>query len=130
LLDKELLISMKILKQLGLLFIICLIGLIIEKLLPFAFPASVIAMILLFFCLLTGTIKLEQVKTTTDFLMNNMTILFIPACVGLINYFDVLKANLVPIVAISVISTLLTFLVTALSIRLTTYLMNRRNRHD
>ena len=42
---------MKIVTQVGIIFSICWISQIIEKLLPFSFPASVIGMILLFILL-------------------------------------------------------------------------------
>lgn len=39
---------MKIIRQIGIIFTVCWLSLVIEKLLPFTFPASVIGMILLF----------------------------------------------------------------------------------
>ena len=39
---------MKIIKQIGIIFTVCWLSLVVEKLLPLAFPASVIGMILLF----------------------------------------------------------------------------------
>ena len=42
---------MKIIRQIGIIFTVCWLSLVIEKLLPFTFPASVIGMILLFLCL-------------------------------------------------------------------------------
>ena len=121
---------MHLFKQLGIIFGICWLSLLIEKVLPFTFPANVIGMLLLVALLLTGLIKLEHIRTVSDFLLGNMTILFIPATVGLINYVDILKANFLPIFAASVISTLLCFGATAFSIRFTLKLMNRRKHHE
>ena len=45
---------MKIIRQIGIIFTVCWLSILVEKILPFAFPASVIGMILLFICLLTG----------------------------------------------------------------------------
>ena len=47
---------MKIIRQIGIIFTVCWLSLVIEKLLPFTFPASVIGMILLFLCLFTGVL--------------------------------------------------------------------------
>ena len=44
----------EILKQFGVIFGVCWISLVIEHYLPFSFPASVIGMVLLLICLLTG----------------------------------------------------------------------------
>ena len=48
---------MKIIKQTGIIFFICWISVILEALLPFAFPASVIGMVLLLLFLLSGLLK-------------------------------------------------------------------------
>ena len=47
---------MKIIKQIGIVMGLCWISLVIEKLLLFAFPASVIGMILLLICNMIGII--------------------------------------------------------------------------
>ena len=52
---------MKIIKQVGIIFLICWLGLVIEAALPFSFPASIIGMILLFVCLLFGILKIEHI---------------------------------------------------------------------
>ena len=63
---------MKILKQFGVIFGVCWVSLVIEHYLPFSFPASVIGMILLLLCLLTGFLKIEHVQEKADFLLGNM----------------------------------------------------------
>ena len=120
---------MKIIKQIGIVMGLCWISLVIEKLLQFAFPASVIGMILLLICLFTGILKLEHIREKSDFLLSNMAFFFIPAGVSMINYLDILMENLVPILVISIVSTFVTFIAAALSIRLTLKLMNGRKQH-
>ena len=120
---------MKIIKQIGIVMGLCWISLVIEKLLPFAFPASVIGMILLLICLFTGILKLEHIREKSDFLLSNMAFFFIPAGVSMINYLDILMENLVPILVISIVSTFVTFIAADLSIRLTLKLMNGRKQH-
>lgn len=70
---------MKIIKQVGIIFSICCISVLIEQYLPFAFPASVIGMILLFLLLLTGLLKIDHIREKSDFLLANMAFFFIPA---------------------------------------------------
>lgn len=82
---------MKILKQFGVIFGVCWVSLVIEHYLPFSFPASVIGMILLLLCLLTGFLKIEHVQEKADFLLGNMAFFFVPAGVSIINYFDIFK---------------------------------------
>lgn len=53
---------MKIVTQVGIIFSICWISQIIEKLLPFSFPASVIGMILLFILLCVHILKVDHIR--------------------------------------------------------------------
>ena len=114
---------MKIIIQIGIIFTVCWLSLVIEKLLPFAFPASVIGMVLLFFCLFTGILKIEHIQEKADFLLGNMAFFFVPAGVSIMNYFDVLKHSAVQLIIICVVSTIITFAVTAWSVKLTLRLM-------
>ena len=102
---------MKILKQFGVIFGVCWISLVIEHYLPFSFPASVIGMVLLLICLLTGFLKIEHVQEKADFLLSNMAFFFVPAGVSIINYFDELKSTAVQLIIICIISTVVTFAV-------------------
>ena len=102
---------------------------ILENLLPFPFPASVIGMVLLFVLLATGLLKLEHVREKADFLLANMAFFFLPAGVSVMNYFDVLSSALVPLLVICLVTTVLVFGATALSIKLTLRLMGRGKSH-
>ncbi len=119
---------MKIIYQIAIVFSICWVGQAIEAVVPFPLPASVISMILLFFLLLTGILKIEHVREKSDFLLSNMAFFFIPAGVSVMNYFEVLKNSLVPLLIICLISTILTFAATAYSIKATLYFMKKRKK--
>ena len=113
---------MKILKQFGVIFGVCWVSLVIEHYLPFSFPASVIGMILLLLCLLTGFLKIEHVQEKADFLLGNMAFFF----VSIINYFDILKSTVLQLLVICVVSTIVTFAVTAYVVTLTVKLMEKK----
>ena len=117
---------MKILKQFGVIFGVCWVSLVIEHYLPFSFPASVIGMILLLLCLLTGFLKIEHVQEKADFLLGNMASFFVPAGVSIINYFDILKSTVLQLLVICVVSTIVTFAVTAYAVTLTVKLMEKK----
>lgn len=119
---------MKIIIQIAIIFSICWISQIIEALLPIAFPASVIGMLLLLLLLMARVLKVDHIREKSDFLLSNMAFFFIPAGVSIINYFDVLASSILPLLAVCVISTVLTFAVTAWTVRLTCRLMDRRKK--
>lgn len=119
---------MKIIKQIGVIFIVCWLSQVIAKVLPFDFPASVIGMLLLLLCLITKVLKIEHIREKSEFLLGNMAFFFIPAGVSIMNYFDILKGNAVQLIVICVVSTVITFAVTAYSVKLTIKWMNRRGK--
>ena len=85
-------------------------------------------MVLLLILLLVRALKVDHIREKSDFLLSNMAFFFIPAGVSIINYFDILASNLIPLLVICLVSTLLTFAVTVWAVRLTRYLMDRRKK--
>ncbi|BCN29822.1 CidA/LrgA family protein [Anaeromicropila herbilytica] len=107
---------MKLMLQIGVIFLICLVGEGISSILPIAFPGSVIAMILLFILLLTKVLRPDHIKEKSDFLAKNMAFFFIPAGVSIIKYYDVISKSILPLLIVCIITTILTFAVTAYTV--------------
>lgn len=103
---------MKYLKQSLIILLITMIGELIKFVIPIPIPASIYGMIIMFICLLTGIVKLEQVNDVGKFLIELMPVMFIPSCVGLISSWSVLQSILVPVCLITVITLLTVFVVT------------------
>ena len=95
---------MKYLKQFLIILAISLLGEVLKELLPLPIPASIYGMVFLFILLLTGVIKLDHVKDAGKFLIEIMPVMFIPAGVGLMSSWNVLKPVLVPVSVITVIN--------------------------
>lgn len=109
---------MNIMVELGLILVICLVGEWIAGLLPIAFPASVISMVLLILLLLTGVVKERQIRSVSHFFVVNMGLFFIPALVGTLAYTDMLSAQLLPFLLVTLLTTPVVYLVTAWSVQL------------
>ena len=75
----------------------CLAGELLHRLLPLPIPAGIYGLVLLAAALLTGLVKLEQVKQTGDFLSSLFPLLFIPTVAGVMEAWDLIRGNLVPI---------------------------------
>jgi len=84
----------------------------LRALIPFPIPASVYGLVLMFAALSLGIIKPYQVREAAKFLIGIMPLMFIPAAVGLLNAWDELRPILLPVVAITVISTVAVMAVT------------------
>ncbi|ESR26821.1 CidA/LrgA family protein [Lutibaculum baratangense] len=57
---------------------------------------------------------LDEVAKAADMLLANLSLLFVPAGVGILQHLDLLRAEIVPLVAVLVLSTGVTLAVTAL----------------
>lgn len=75
-------------------------------------PSSILGMLLLTFLLKVKVIKLEWVETISNFLVKNMGFFFVPPGVALMLYFDIIKAEIGPIVIATAISTIIVLVVT------------------
>lgn len=75
-------------------------------------PSSIIGMLLLTALLKAKVIKLEWVRGLTDFLIANLGFFFVPPGVALMLHFKLIKAELLPIVGATIVSTALVLLVT------------------
>lgn len=119
---------MDILGEIGLIFGVCLAGEGIAALLPVAFPPSVISMILLMVLLLSGVVKTRHIQRVSGFLTANMAFVFLPPCVGVMEYADVLMPRIVPVFLICLLTTPLVYLATAWTVQGMMALRRRKER--
>ncbi len=107
---------MKLLLEISLIFAVCLAGQGLAALLPFPFPSSVMAMVLLFLLLSMKLVKPRQIENFSGFLLKNMALLFIPSGVGILESLDALRGSVLPLLVICMVTTVLTFAVTAYTV--------------
>lgn len=98
---------MKIIKGLFILLVHLAAGIAVSGLISGFLPGSVIGMVLLFLSLKTGIVKPESVREVATFLTGNMTIFFLPAMIGIMELWGLLKVNLIGWLLVIVISTIL-----------------------
>ena len=106
---------MKYVKEVAWIMAFTFIGEALNKLLPLPIPAGVYGLVLLLAGLITGIVKLEDVETTGGFLLDTMTLMFIPAAVGIMSVTDILLPVLVPYLVIIISSTVIVMTVTGIA---------------
>mgnify|MGYP002520329446 CR=1 FL=1 len=114
---------MKKLKQICLILLFSLLGELCRFLIPFPIPASIYGMMLLFGALSLKIVKVEEVKYTGAFLTTILPLLFVAPVVNLMDCWNQLKDNLIPLLIIVLTSTVVVF---AVSGTVTQLLMGRR----
>ena len=116
---------MRILRQVAIIFTICVISEGLSSLFPFPFPGSVLSMIILLVLFFSKALKLSDIKETSALLLNNMTLVFVPPFISVMNYLDVLQSIAVQFLVIIFVSTVLTFLVGSTVVTLVFRVQNR-----
>ena len=100
---------MKYIREFGIIIVISLIGELLNYLIPLPIPSSIYGLVIMFLCLHFKIVKIADVKKTAVFLIEIMPLMFIPAAVGIIESWDIIKPNviayaIITIVAISILS--------------------------
>ena len=103
---------MNVVKQVAVIFGCLAFGELIIYLTDITLPSSIIGLITLWILLQTQTVKVEAIQDISNFLMRNMGIFFVPPCVAMLNYFDLLQASFVPLVVATLLSTILVVFIT------------------
>ena len=120
-------IYMKYIVQFEIILAISLAGELLNKIIPLPVPASIYGMAILFTGLCTGLIKLQMVREAGRFLIYLMPLMFVPAAVGLLDNWEVMKEFIVAILVISFVSTLAVVAVTG---HVTQFIINRKKREE
>ena len=105
---------MNIVMELALIFGVCLVGVIVASIMPFAVPYSVISLLILMTLLYQKAIKPYQIEKASRFFIENMGIFFVPA----VEYVETLKNYLLPFLVITLVTTPLIYFVTGWTVQL------------
>ena len=93
---------------------LCLwVGNIISKIIPIMIPGSIIGLLLLFFLLAFQLIPTCWIKNSCNIFMRYMTVLFIPAAMGIMDNYSLLLENWIPIIFSTVGGSLIVLIFTA-----------------
>lgn len=98
---------MKYMKQFGIILFVTFLGELLRYLIPLPIPASIYGFVIMLTALKLKIIPLEAVRGAGNFLINIMPMLFIPATVGLLSSWTDLSPILLPVSAITIISTIM-----------------------
>jgi len=118
---------MKYLRQFAIILFISLLGELLRVLIPLPIPASVYGLVLMLLALITGILKVHQEKEASAFLIEIMPVMFIPAGVGLLESWPALKPVWIPVVLITMLTTIIVMVVTG---RVAQRIIGKENKED
>lgn len=103
---------MKYMKEFGIILAVTFLGEIVKALIPLQIPASIYGLVIMLVLLETKILPLEAVHNTGKFLIEIMPMMFIPAAVGLLEAWGVLRDIFIPVLLITAVSTVAVMAVT------------------
>ena len=98
---------MNLIKQVAIILGFWFTGELISYVAHIPVPGSILGMLLIVLALEFKLLKASRVRLVSNFLLNNMALFFIPAGVGIMRHFKILKQEWLPIFVAIVVSALL-----------------------
>jgi holin-like protein len=118
---------MKHIKQFGIILAVTFLGEVLKYMIPLPIPASIYGLVLMLAALKWEIIPLESVQGAGNFLIEIMPLMFIPAAVGLLTSWDDLKSIFLPVIIITVVSTVLVMVIVG---RVTQFVIHTEKRKN
>lgn len=119
---------MKYFKQFFIIIVITLIAELLSYALPLPLPASIYGMVILFTCLMTGVIKLDQVENVGEWLIAVMPAMFVVPGAGFITSWSSLQPHLLPWLMIISVTTIIVMAVAGLIAQSLQKRQNKKNQ--
>ncbi|USD63993.1 CidA/LrgA family protein [Vibrio sp. SCSIO 43136] len=91
-------------------------GNLLQSLLSVSIPGSIFGMLILFALLATGLVKIDWIRPTSTLFIRYMILLFVPISVGLMNHYEMLLENALPILASAIGGTAIVLVCLSLAI--------------
>lgn len=111
---------MKLFREAIIILGIYLLGEFISNMLSLPIPGNILGMIILLVLLCTKIIKLEQIETISNFLLDHLAFFFIPAGVGLMSSVGIIKDTWLKLLIVCVSTTIIIIAITGLIVQFIT----------
>jgi holin-like protein len=119
-------VEMNFINGLTLLLVCQLLGEVLSRLLQIPIPGPVLGMLLLFLSLFFFKKTKRLVNKSSSAILSHLSLLFIPAGVGLMTHFSRLEQVWMPISVALFFGAIISFVATAWLMQLTIWLMNKK----
>ena len=108
---------MKLFREAIIIFVIYLTGDLISKGFKLPIPGNILGMIILLILLCTKIIKISQIESISNFLLDHLAFFFIPAGVELMNSFGIIKGTWLKLILVCVVTTSIVIVSTGLMVQ-------------
>ncbi len=103
-------------------------GCAIASVLPIALPGNILGMVLLLVLLGTHVLKTKYISEACDYLIDNMSIFFIPAGVAIMGCFSLLESSAAKFAFVCITTTVIVFLATSYTVLFVSWVMAKTGK--
>lgn len=108
---------MKLFRETLIILVIYLIGELLPKSLHLPVPGNILGMVILFILLFTKIVKVDNISTVTNFLLDHLAFFFIPAGVGLMASLGIIKATWWQLLIVCITTTIIIIGITGIVVQ-------------
>ena len=119
---------MKLIKQFSIIFSIYSVSYILSKFLKLPIPGNVIGMLILFLLLVFGIVKESDIDEASDILIKNMSLLFVPATLAIVDEYKYIKDEIIPFLIICIFFVIVIMAATGLSAQFFENIVNKKRK--
>jgi len=106
---------------------IYLLGELLSKSLNLPVPGNILGMVILFILLCTKVIKVDNISTVTNFLLDHLAFFFIPAGVGLMSSIGIIKSTWWQLIVVCLSTTIIIIGVTGIIVQVISRRTKQKN---
>ncbi|GMO64891.1 MAG: CidA/LrgA family protein [Treponemataceae bacterium] len=117
---------MKILSELLIILAFGFAGEALSLFIPVSVPASVCGLLLMLAALAVKLLKCSHIERTADYVSANMSVLFVPTSVYVLECYPRIKAVVIPLILITLVSMAVTFFASYVTVHIVRRLLERR----
>ena len=111
-------VKLKLFREALIILGIYLVGEFFSTSLHLPIPGNILGMIILFILLYTKVVKVDNISTVTNFLLDHLAFFFIPAGVGLMNSMGIIKSTWWQLLVVCLSTTVIIIGVTGIVVQL------------
>ena len=108
---------MKLFREALIILGIYLLGELLSKSLNLPIPGNILGMVILFILLCTKVVKVDNISTVTNFLLDHLAFFFIPAGVGLMASIGIIKSTWWQLLVVCISTTIIIIGVTGIIVQ-------------
>ena len=117
-----------LLAQLCLIMGVYAAGCALASVLPIALPGNILGMVLLLVLLGTHILKTKYISDACDYLIDNMSVFFIPAGVAIMGCFSMLESSAAKFAFVCIATTVIVFLATSYTVLFVSWVMAKMGK--